>query len=52
CGEAGVSAVFPLWGKSTSGLMEQFITERFKTIVVSVRKEKLPKSFLGRLIDN
>lgn len=52
CGEAGVSAVFPLWDKSTSGLMEQFITERFKTIVVSVRKEKLPKSFLGRLIDN
>lgn len=52
CGDMGVSAVFPLWGEDTNKLVEEFIDDGFKTIVVSVRKEKLSQSFLGRLIDN
>ena len=52
CRDTGISAVFPLWGANTSGLVEQFTADGFKAIVVSVRKQKLPQSFIGRLIDN
>lgn len=51
CREMDITPLFPLWQKDTLALMRGFIADGFKTIAVAVRKEKLPKSFLGRLLD-
>ncbi|TCO08036.1 Dph6-related ATP pyrophosphatase [Natronoflexus pectinivorans] len=51
CGEVGVTPVFPLWGMDTSMLPEWFVADGFKSMVVSVKKTKLGKEWLGRIID-
>lgn len=51
CAEMNITPVFPLWQRDTLGLMRGFIADGFKTIAVAVRKDKLPKSFLGRVLD-
>ncbi len=52
CCDTNISAVFPLWGADRSALIGEFVADGFKAIAVSVRKQKLPQSFTGRLIDN
>lgn len=49
--KVGVKAFFPLWKRDTKALMNSFISEGFKTIVVCVNREKLDSSFCGRVID-
>jgi diphthine-ammonia ligase len=51
CQEAGVEAIFPLWGYSTTDLLNEFIAEGFQALTVSVRTSLLPESFLGRTLD-
>ena len=49
--KAGLQAVFPLWKKKTSELMNEFLDAGFKAITVSVNAKVLDKSFCGRIID-
>lgn len=49
--EIGIKAIFPLWKKNTSQIMQEFLDAGFKAIVVSVNAAKLDKSFCGRLLD-
>ena len=49
--KVGLKAVFPLWGKNTGELMDEFIAEGFKAITVCVNAKLLDKSFCGRIID-
>ncbi|HEY8659748.1 MAG TPA: diphthine--ammonia ligase [Hanamia sp.] len=48
----GMKAVFPLWKRDTTELINEFIDLGFKTIVVCVNEKFLDKSFCGRIIDN
>jgi uncharacterized protein (TIGR00290 family) len=50
--DVGLKAVFPLWGKNTRELMNEFINEGFKAITVCVNAKLLDKSFCGRIIDH
>lgn len=50
--KAGLQAVFPLWKKNTSELMNEFLKAGFKAITVSVNSKVLDSSFCGRIIDN
>lgn len=50
--KAGLKAVFPLWQKNTSQLMEEFLEAGFRAITVSVNSKVLDKSFCGRIIDD
>jgi uncharacterized protein (TIGR00290 family) len=47
-----LQAVFPLWGKNTSELLQQFLSLGYKTIITCVDLTKLPESFSGREIDD
>ncbi|MBE4947078.1 Dph6-related ATP pyrophosphatase [Chryseobacterium culicis] len=47
----GVEAVFPLWKRNTSQLIQEFLALGFKTIVTCVNGSYLDKSFAGRIID-
>jgi uncharacterized protein (TIGR00290 family) len=46
-----VQCVFPLWKKDTKQLMEYFISNGFKAIVVCTDDAKLDPSFCGRELD-
>lgn len=47
----GIKYEFPLWGRDTKAVMEDFIELGFKAVVVAVQAEKLSKDWIGRLID-
>ncbi|REL33467.1 diphthine--ammonia ligase [Rhodohalobacter sp. SW132] len=49
--EVGLQSIFPIWGKDTRKLMQQFIDDGFRAIAVCVDADKLGKSFAGREID-
>jgi uncharacterized protein (TIGR00290 family) len=49
--QAGVQCVFPLWKIPTSQLMNEFLQQGFKAIIVCVNEKYLDKSFCGRIID-
>lgn len=51
CSDMDIQAVFPLWGIDVRTIMKQFVDDGFETVVVSVRKDKLDPSFLGKKID-
>jgi uncharacterized protein (TIGR00290 family) len=47
----GFELVFPLWGKGTRKLLEQFINDGFKAIVICCNAEFFPKEFCGTQLD-
>lgn len=51
CAESGIEALFPIWGDTTDRLAHELVTEGFKPLLVAVRREPLPQSFLGRVFD-
>lgn len=51
CNEMRIESVFPLWSMDTEEVILRFISEGFKTMIVSVRKGKLSPVFLGRVVD-
>jgi len=51
CSEMGIEAIFPIWGDTTDHLARELVSEGFKPMVVAVRKEPLPQSYLGRIFD-
>lgn len=50
--EVGLKAVFPLWKKNTSRLIQEFLALGFKAIIVAVNANVLDKSFCGRILDD
>src|SRR5262249_37226958 len=48
---AGINCVFPIWRKNTRQLLDVFIDEGFKAVVVCVNERDLDKSFCGRQLD-
>lgn len=48
---AGIQCVFPIWKMDTKNLLNEFIEEGFKAIIVCVNEKFLDKSFCGRMID-
>lgn len=47
----GMKAVFPLWGRNTLELIQEFIEAGYKAMVVVVNNQVLDESFCGRIID-
>jgi uncharacterized protein (TIGR00290 family) len=47
----GLNAVFPIWKRNTVELVHEFIELGFKTILVCIKGDLLPKEFAGRIID-
>jgi len=47
----GMKGIFPIWKKSTTALVQEFMDLGFKSVVVCVNEKFLDKSFVGRTID-
>jgi uncharacterized protein (TIGR00290 family) len=48
---AGINCVFPIWKRDTKQLLDTFIDNGFKAIIVCVNEMNLDKTFCGREID-
>jgi uncharacterized protein (TIGR00290 family) len=51
CEKNKIQPIFPLWGRSTDKIIDDFIEEGFKAMVVAVRKNILDRYYLGRITD-
>lgn len=49
--QKGIQAIFPLWQKNTTDLMQTFLDSGFKAIVVCTNSKYLGDDFCGRHID-
>ena len=49
--KVAMQAVFPIWGRDTTELAKEFITQGFKAILVSVDTQQIDGSFAGRDFD-
>ncbi|WNB91467.1 diphthine--ammonia ligase [Bacillus sp. NEB1478] len=47
----GLTPVFPLWKVDSSALIDEFLTEGFKTVLCCVDTHKIDQSFVGRVMD-
>lgn len=52
CKETGITPVLPLWKEERGILLNEFIREGFKAIIVSVNSDFLGEEWLGRRIDD
>jgi uncharacterized protein (TIGR00290 family) len=50
-GRVGKRAVFPLWGRDTTRLAEEFVDDGFQAFLVCVDPTRLDASFAGRSFD-
>jgi len=48
---ANLDVYFPLWGESTTDLVQEFINQKFKALLVCVSDSRLGSSFIGRQIN-
>jgi uncharacterized protein (TIGR00290 family) len=47
----GMTAIYPVWGRKTRELAEEFIASGFRAALVCVDPQKLAPSFAGRMFD-
>jgi uncharacterized protein (TIGR00290 family) len=50
--QVGMQGVFPLWGRDSRQLVEEFIALGFKAVIVCVNAKSLDASFAGRPLDH
>ncbi len=48
----GMRSIFPLWGRDTRELAQEFLALGFKGVVVCADTQQIPASFAGRLLDD
>ncbi|MGL4779265.1 MAG: diphthine--ammonia ligase [Bacteroidales bacterium] len=51
CGECGIKACFPLWGEQTTDLLQQFIADGYRTLIVAVKKEDRFRDLPGQIFN-
>ncbi|MDQ3713189.1 MAG: diphthine--ammonia ligase [Acidobacteriota bacterium] len=51
CEAAKIEAVLPLWNENRLDLVNEFIGEGFRSVVICVNEKFLPKEFCGRIFD-
>lgn len=51
CAAAGLEAVFPLWQEKREALVREAIAVGFRCLIKAVDPKRLPKSLLGRFLD-
>ncbi len=51
CARAEIEAVLPLWNENRLDLVNEFLRENFRSVVICVNEKFLPKEFCGRVFD-
>jgi len=51
CGDLGIEAIEPLWGKSTEEILTDFIDAGFEAVIVGARFELIDEGWLGKQVN-
>ena len=51
CASANIEAVLPLWNENRRAMVDEFLAENFKAVVVCINEQFLDASFCGRIFD-
>ena len=51
CGDLGIKAIEPLWGKKTQEVLSGFIDRGFKAVIVSAQSRLIDREWVGRVVD-
>lgn len=51
CGELGIEAVEPLWGKNPEEILSSFIDAGFEAVIVSAQSKLIDRDWIGHLVD-
>jgi len=51
CGDLGIKAIEPLWGRSTEEILSSFIDDGFQAVIVSAKSDLIDEDFIGRRVD-
>jgi len=51
CTSEGIGVISPIWGYAGEGLLREFVSLGFKSVLTSTQAEKLNESWVGRTID-
>ncbi len=51
CAAAEIEAVLPLWNENRLDIVNEFLVEGFRSVVICVNEKYLPKEFCGRVFD-
>ena len=51
CGELGIEAVEPLWGRNTKEIISDFIDSGFEALLVSAKSKLFDKEWIGHRVD-
>jgi len=52
CGEIGIEALEPLWGRPTDEILDQFIQLGFEAVIVGVNSRQMDEKWVGRKVDS
>jgi len=52
CGEIGIEALEPLWGRPTDEILDQFIQLGFEAVIVGVNSRQMDEKWVGRKVDD
>jgi diphthine-ammonia ligase len=51
CGELGIEAIEPLWGRSSQEILESLIDNGFEAVIVSAKSGLIDEDWVGRRVD-
>jgi len=51
CGDIGIEAIEPLWGRKTKDIVSDFIDSGFEAVIISAKSELIDREWMGRQID-
>lgn len=51
CAAAGIEAVLPLWSEKRLDLVDEFLNENYRSVVICVNEKFLDANFCGRVFD-
>lgn len=51
CGDLGIEAVLPLWGKNPEEVFSKFIDVGFEAVIVSAQSKLIEENWIGRVVD-
>lgn len=51
CGELGIEAIEPLWGRSSEEILESLIDNGFEAVIVSAKSGLIDEDWVGRRLD-
>jgi len=51
CRDIGIRAVEPLWGLNTSELIQGFVNEGFRSVIIAGKSDCIDRDWIGRTVD-